>query len=260
MALCYFIAVVLSLKWLLSTLKPKRIETPPAKESSGWCIGAHSSSSSHYQISVTGLSSFLQLMLCSFSDADCSATSVSAFSFRLGGTGFPWEASNPLLNVWDLNDPVRRAAVEYFLCQGLWHGEEDGFSWMLSRMYNQKANFDRMLCELNRVKKELLNFSHKNLRLNGCESSYFELLGPLQVEYLPLSSMEKSRQILDGFVEIWQEAMSKRSLPGHFMHIEPNFAEFGLSDHYTSQHTAVQYATVMAQLISAVQTAQGVRN
>ncbi|CBI27822.3 mediator of RNA polymerase II transcription subunit 20a-like isoform X1 [Vitis riparia] len=81
-----------------------------------------------------------------------------------------------------------------------------------------------------------------------------------EVEYLPLSSMEKSRQILDGFVEIWQEAMSKRSLPGHFMHIEPNFAEFGLSDHYTSQHTAVQYATVMAQLISAVQTAQGVRN
>lgn len=72
--------------------------------------------------------------------------------------------------------------------------------------------------------------------------------------------MEKSRQILDGFVEIWQEAMSKRSLPGHFMHIEPNFAEFGLSDHYTSQHTAVQYATVMAQLISAVQTAQAVRN
>lgn len=72
--------------------------------------------------------------------------------------------------------------------------------------------------------------------------------------------MEKSRQILDGFVEIWQEAMSKRSLPGHFMLIEPNFAEFGLSDHYTSQHTAVQYATVMAQLISAVQTAQAVRN
>lgn len=39
--------------------------------------------------------------------------------------------------------------------RGLWHGEEDGFSWMLSRMYNQKANFDRMLCELNRVKKEV---------------------------------------------------------------------------------------------------------
>lgn len=72
--------------------------------------------------------------------------------------------------------------------------------------------------------------------------------------------MEKSRQILDSFFEIWQEAVSKRSLPGHFMHIEPNYAEFGLSDQYTSQHTAVQYATVMAQLISAVQTAQAVRN
>ena len=72
--------------------------------------------------------------------------------------------------------------------------------------------------------------------------------------------MEKSRQIMDGFVEIWEEAVSKRSLPGHFMPIEPNFAEFGLSDHYTSQHTAVQYAAVMAQLISAVQTAQTLRN
>ncbi|RVW44080.1 hypothetical protein CK203_074997 [Vitis vinifera] len=47
----------------------------------------------------------------------------------------------------------------------------------------------------------------------------------------PFLQWKKSRQILDGFVEIWQEAMSKRSLPGHFMHIEPNFAEFGLSDH-----------------------------
>lgn len=62
------------------------------------------------------------------------------------------------------------------------------------------------------------------------------------------------------FFEIWQEIVSKRSLPGQFMHMEPNFAEYSLGDHYTSQHTAVQYATVMAQLIATVQAVQPVRN
>ncbi|KAL3586147.1 hypothetical protein D5086_013014 [Populus alba] len=81
----------------------------------------------------------------------------------------------------------------------------------------------------------------------------------MEVEYLPLSSMDKSRQVMEEFVDIWQEAISKRSLPGHFMHMEPNFVEFGLSDHYSSQHTAVQYATVMAQLI-ATQSVQAARN
>lgn len=87
-----------------------------------------------------------------------------------------------------------------------------------------------------------------------------ELICSMQVEYLPISSMEKARQIMGEFLEIWQEAVSKRSLPGQFMHIEPNFAEYGLADHYTSQHTAVQYATVMAQLIATVQAVQSVRN
>ncbi|XP_057962545.1 mediator of RNA polymerase II transcription subunit 20a-like isoform X2 [Malania oleifera] len=82
----------------------------------------------------------------------------------------------------------------------------------------------------------------------------------MEVEYLPISSLDKSRQIMEEFVDIWQEAVSKRSLPGHFMHIEPNFAEYGLADLYTSQHTAVQYATVMAQLIATVQSVQQVRN
>ncbi|GAV84833.1 Med20 domain-containing protein [Cephalotus follicularis] len=81
----------------------------------------------------------------------------------------------------------------------------------------------------------------------------------MEVEYLPISSIEKSRPIMEEFIDIWQEAVSKRSLPGHFMQIEPNFAEYGLSDHYTSQHTAVQYATVMAQ-IATVQSVQAVRN
>lgn len=65
---------------------------------------------------------------------------------------------------------------------------------------------------------------------------------------------------MEDFLDIWQDAVSKRSLPGHFMHIEPNFTDFGLGDHYTSQHTAVQYAFVVAQVIATVQAGQAVRN
>ncbi|XP_016651860.1 PREDICTED: mediator of RNA polymerase II transcription subunit 20a isoform X2 [Prunus mume] len=78
----------------------------------------------------------------------------------------------------------------------------------------------------------------------------------MEVEYLPISSMEKARQVMEDFMDIWQQALSKRSLPGHFMHMEPNFDEYGLADQYTSQHTAVQYATVVAQLIATVQAVQ----
>lgn len=65
---------------------------------------------------------------------------------------------------------------------------------------------------------------------------------------------------MEEFVDIWQEALSKRSLPGHFVHIEPNFADYGLADSYSSQHSAVQYATVMAQLIATVQAVQSMRS
>lgn len=82
----------------------------------------------------------------------------------------------------------------------------------------------------------------------------------LQMEYLPISSWDKSRQIMEEFSDIWQEALSKRSLPGHFTHIESNFAEYGLADKYTSQHTAVQYATVTGHLIATAQAVQAVRN
>ncbi|XP_057539605.1 mediator of RNA polymerase II transcription subunit 20a [Amaranthus tricolor] len=75
----------------------------------------------------------------------------------------------------------------------------------------------------------------------------------MEVEYLPISSIEKSKQILEEFVNIWNETLSKRSLPGQFLHMESNFGDYGLTDHYTPQHTAVQYATVMAQLIATVQ-------
>jgi mediator of RNA polymerase II transcription subunit 20 len=79
----------------------------------------------------------------------------------------------------------------------------------------------------------------------------------MEMEYRPISSWEKTHKIMGEFFDIWQEAMAKRSLPGHFVHMEPNFGEFGLSDHYSPQHTAVQYATIMLQMIA---TAQSVRN
>ncbi|XP_070006201.1 mediator of RNA polymerase II transcription subunit 20a isoform X4 [Nicotiana sylvestris] len=82
----------------------------------------------------------------------------------------------------------------------------------------------------------------------------------MEMEYLPISSWEKSHQIMGEFFDIWQEALAKRSLPGHFVHIEPILSEFGLSDQYTSQHTAVQYASIMAQMIATAQSAQAVRN
>ncbi|XP_074269337.1 mediator of RNA polymerase II transcription subunit 20a [Silene latifolia] len=82
----------------------------------------------------------------------------------------------------------------------------------------------------------------------------------MEVEYLPLSSIDKSRQVLEDFIDIWKDTLSKRSLPGQFLHIEPNYTDYGLLDHYTSQHTAVQYATVMAQMIATVQPNQQVRN
>ncbi|CAA6664235.1 unnamed protein product [Spirodela intermedia] len=76
----------------------------------------------------------------------------------------------------------------------------------------------------------------------------------MEVEYLPISSLETSRQIMDDFVDLWREALSRRSLPGHFLHLEPNFAEYGLSNNYSPQHTTVQYAAVVAQLIATIRS------
>lgn len=75
----------------------------------------------------------------------------------------------------------------------------------------------------------------------------------MEVEYLPISSVEKARPIMEEFIDIWREVLSKKSIPGHFMRAEPSFADFGLSDNYTWQHTAVQYAAALTQLIAQVQ-------
>ncbi|KAH0709767.1 hypothetical protein KY290_012288 [Solanum tuberosum] len=82
----------------------------------------------------------------------------------------------------------------------------------------------------------------------------------MEMEYLPISSWETSHLIMRGFFEIWKETLGKRSLPGHFVHVEPNFSEFGLSDQYTSLHTVVQYASILAQMVATSQSSQATRN
>ncbi|KAL7096071.1 hypothetical protein ABFS83_10G056800 [Erythranthe nasuta] len=77
----------------------------------------------------------------------------------------------------------------------------------------------------------------------------------MEMEYLPISSWEKSHQMMGDFFDLWQEALSKRSLSGHFVHNEPNFREYGLTDQYSFQHTAVQYASITAQMIATSQGA-----
>ncbi|KAL4346254.1 hypothetical protein AHAS_Ahas11G0360000 [Arachis hypogaea] len=73
----------------------------------------------------------------------------------------------------------------------------------------------------------------------------------IEIEYLPISSIEKAKPIMEEFLELWREVMSKKSLPGHFSQAEPHFAEYKLPDNYTSQHTAIQYAAALAQLIAS---------
>ncbi|PNY15914.1 mediator of RNA polymerase II transcription subunit 20a-like protein [Trifolium pratense] len=82
----------------------------------------------------------------------------------------------------------------------------------------------------------------------------YHRLDSSEIEYLPISSVEKAKPIIEEFVEIWREVLSKKSLHGQFMRAEPNFAEYGLADNYTWQHTAVQYAAALAQLIASVQS------
>ncbi|KAK7291805.1 hypothetical protein RIF29_07244 [Crotalaria pallida] len=79
----------------------------------------------------------------------------------------------------------------------------------------------------------------------------------MEVEYLPTSSVENSRKIMEEFLDIWRELVSKKSLPGQFMFADPSYADYGLSDDYSGQHAAIQYAAALAQLIQSVQSMRG---
>ncbi|KAK7347865.1 hypothetical protein VNO80_22404 [Phaseolus coccineus] len=71
----------------------------------------------------------------------------------------------------------------------------------------------------------------------------------IEIVYLPISSVEDSKQIMEDFIDLWKEVVSIKSLAGQFIQTEPNYAEYGLSDNYTSQHTAVQYTDALTQLV-----------
>ncbi|KAJ1282455.1 hypothetical protein BS78_03G053200 [Paspalum vaginatum] len=92
------------------------------------------------------------------------------------------------------------------------------------------------------------------LRIGKCVPNNSETLRGIlmEVEYYPLSSIEKSRAIMEDFFEVWQETVAKKSLPGRFIHVETNFSEYHLSDQYSFQHTALQYAACLQPLMAAV--------
>ena len=68
-----------------------------------------------------------------------------------------------------------------------------------------------------------------------------------------ISSWKTSHLIMSEFIEILMDTLEKKSLPGHFVHAEPNFSVFGLSNQYTSRHTVVQYASILAQMSTTAQ-------
>uniref|UniRef100_M1DKN1 Mediator of RNA polymerase II transcription subunit 20 n=1 Tax=Solanum tuberosum TaxID=4113 RepID=M1DKN1_SOLTU len=86
----------------------------------------------------------------------------------------------------------------------------------------------------------------KQTIMENLQSYRMKLAVNCEMEYLPISSWETSHLIMSEFFEIWKETLGKRSLPGHFVHVEPKFSKFGLSDQYTSQHTVVQDAIMAA--------------
>ncbi|XP_058771894.1 mediator of RNA polymerase II transcription subunit 20a-like [Vicia villosa] len=73
----------------------------------------------------------------------------------------------------------------------------------------------------------------------------------IEIEYMPISSIEIAKPIMEEFTEIWQQVVSTKALPGEFIRKEPNFAEYGLSDSYTWQHTAVQYVEAFFELMNS---------
>ncbi|CAM6087466.1 unnamed protein product [Calypogeia fissa] len=73
----------------------------------------------------------------------------------------------------------------------------------------------------------------------------------VEVEYLPVSSLEQTRLLLQEFVDLWQDVITAQSMLGRLVHLEPNFADYGLSDNYSWQHTSLQYVTLMVHFMSS---------
>ncbi|CAL5208831.1 unnamed protein product [Lathyrus oleraceus] len=91
------------------------------------------------------------------------------------------------------------------------------------------------------------DFQMKLIKVLGRDTNLRGIL--VEIEYMPISSIEIAKQIMEEFIGIWRGVVSTKALPGEFIGKEPNFVEYGLSDSYTWQHTAVQYVDALLELI-----------
>ncbi|KAL3690662.1 hypothetical protein R1sor_004313 [Riccia sorocarpa] len=73
----------------------------------------------------------------------------------------------------------------------------------------------------------------------------------LEVEYVPVSSIEQTRVLLQEFVDLVQEVVAGQNMLGRFIHLEPNYSDYNLQDQYGWQHTALQYITLMVYFMSS---------
>jgi hypothetical protein len=71
----------------------------------------------------------------------------------------------------------------------------------------------------------------------------------VQIEYLPTQSSVQAAQMLKEFVALWDESLKSRPLLGHFVLVDPQFDEFGLSDNYSLQHMALHYVYLSTLLL-----------
>ncbi|CAN1153827.1 Mediator of RNA polymerase II transcription subunit 20a [Linum perenne] len=170
--------------------------------------------------------------------------SLTLFRPILRDQTLPAEYPRELLGVWLPEQPNKY----YFIMRGqrLVTEADSSIQTIMEKLQSYKS---RIALYFEGYQYRLGDFQ---LRVGKVVSSHSENLRGivLEVEYLPISSMGKASQVLSDFVDILNEAVAKRSLHGSFMHNEPTLLEYGLGDDYSSQHTAVQYASVMAQLIS----------
>eukprot|EP00897_Mesotaenium_endlicherianum_P009804 jgi/Mesen1/8852/ME000053S08258 len=73
----------------------------------------------------------------------------------------------------------------------------------------------------------------------------------LEVEYLAASSLKQAGGIFQEFVCLLQAVSTSTTLKGHFVPLETNYADYGLGDEYTPQHTALQYVLLSSHMMAS---------
>ncbi|GBG72221.1 hypothetical protein CBR_g11153 [Chara braunii] len=76
----------------------------------------------------------------------------------------------------------------------------------------------------------------------------------IELEYIPTTSLEQSGPLLSEFLAIWQDLASNMSQPGRLVLVEPQYADFGLSDTYSPQHMALQYVLLCVHFLGSMRT------